>query len=93
MKEIALDARKTVLKMIHRAGTSHIGSNFSVIDIATVLYEKADLTKDKIIWSKGWAAATAYYFLFRKGLITKEQLDSYCQKETCPDCNGTGIAV
>jgi len=78
-KSVANDARITVLGMIHRAGTSHIASNFSVIDLTTVLYEQVDLAKDRIIWSKGWAAATAYYFLARKGVIPKSDLDTYCQ--------------
>jgi len=78
-KKIALEARKTVLRLIYRAQTSHIGSNFSVVDILTVLFDKIDLDKDKAILSKGWAAASLYYFLWRKGRITKEELDSYCQ--------------
>jgi transketolase len=45
----------------------------------TVIFEKSDLDKDRIILSKGWAAASLYYFLWRKGRITKEELDSYCQ--------------
>jgi len=78
-KKIALEARKKVLELIYKAQTSHIGSNFSCIDLLTVLFEKSDLDKDKIILSKGWAAASLYYFLWRKGRITKEELDSYCQ--------------
>lgn len=78
-KEISNKARKKVLEMIYKAQTSHIGSNFSCIDLLTVLFEKSDLDKDKIILSKGWAAASLYYFLWRKGRITKEELDSYCQ--------------
>jgi transketolase N-terminal domain/subunit len=54
-KKIALEARKTVLRLIYKAQTSHIGSNFSCIDILTVLFEKVDLKKDKIILSKGLA--------------------------------------
>ena len=78
-KEIANDARKTVLRLIYNAQTSHIGSNFSVIDLMTVLFEKVDLDRDKVILSKGWAAAALYYFLWKKGRITKEELESYCQ--------------
>ena len=78
-KKTALEARKKVLEMIYKAQTSHIGSNFSCIDLLTVLFEKSDLDKDRIILSKGWAAASLYYFLWRKGRITKEELDSYCQ--------------
>lgn len=90
-KKIAAAARKKVLELIYKAQTSHIGSNFSCIDLLTVIFENADLDKDKIILSKGWAAASLYYFLWRKGKITKEELDSYCQKITCPECNGSGF--
>ena len=90
-KEIATEARKKVLELIYRAQTSHVGSNFSCLDLLTVLFEKADLDKDKIILSKGWAAASLYYFLWRKGKITKEELDSYCQQVICPECNGSGF--
>jgi transketolase len=82
-KEKALTARKWVLKMIHSAGSSHIGSNLSVIDIATVLYDVINLDaelkpdRDRVIWSKGWAAATAYYFLADKGIISDEELSTY----------------
>ena len=77
-KEIARQARIKVIELIWKAQTSHLGSNFSIIDILTVLFEKADLDKDKIILSKGWAAASLYYFLWRKGRITEEELNSYC---------------
>ncbi len=78
-KKISTEAKKKVLEIIYKAQTSHIGSNFSCIDLLTVLFEKADLDKDKIILSKGWAAASLYYFLWRKGRITEKELDSYCQ--------------
>ncbi len=78
-KEIATGARKKVLELIYKAQTSHIGSNFSCIDLLAVIFEKADLDMDKIILSKGWAAASLYYFLNRKGRITEQELNSYCQ--------------
>jgi transketolase len=78
-KKTADEARKAVLEMIYKAQTSHIGSNFSCIDLLTVIFEKSDLDKDKIILSKGWAAASLYYFLHKRGRITKEELNSYCQ--------------
>lgn len=78
-KKISAEARKKTLEMIYKAQTSHIGSNFSCIDLLTVIFEKSDLNKDQIILSKGWAAASLYYFLWRKGRITEEELDSYCQ--------------
>lgn len=75
-KEKAKEARLKVLEMIHNAGTSHIASNFSVIDIATVLYENLK-PEDEVVWSAGWKAATAYYFLAQQGKIPKEDLDIF----------------
>lgn len=77
-KIIAKEARKKVLELIYKAQTSHIGSNFSCIDILAVLFEKANLNRDKVILSKGWAAAALYYFLWRKDRITEKELNSYC---------------
>ncbi len=62
--------------MIHKAGTSHIASNFSVIDIATVLYENLQ-EGDVVVWSKGWAAASIYYFLVKNGQLEAEALDKF----------------
>lgn len=75
-KQKAVEARRKVLSMIHKAGTSHIASNFSVIDIATVLYENLK-TKDEVVWSKGWAAATIYYFLAQRGEIPASDLERF----------------
>lgn len=87
-KKEALEARKKVLDLIYRAQVSHIGSNFSCIDIMSVLFGKMDLDKDVFCLSKGWVAASLYYFLWRKGRITLEELDSYCQ----PDSKFIGLA-
>lgn len=75
-KQLALEARRKVLTMIHRAQTSHIASNFSVTDIATVLYENLK-EEDEVVWSKGWAAATIYYFLAKQGKIPYADLDKF----------------
>lgn len=78
--EIALEARKKVLELLYKAQTSHIGSNFSCIDLMAVLFEHINLDKDKFVLSKGWVAASLYYFLWRKGRITEEELNSFCQE-------------
>lgn len=75
-KELARTARIEVLGLIHRAGTSHIASNFSVIDMATVLYENLK-PEDRVVWSKGWVAATIYYFLYKQGKISYESLRTF----------------
>lgn len=76
--EKAKEARLKVLEMIYRAQSSHIASNFSCIDFLTVLYDKVDLSKDEVIISKGWIAASVYYFLSEKGIVPKEALETYC---------------
>lgn len=84
-KEIAREARKAVIGLIYKAQTSHVGSNLSAIDLLTVLYDKANLDKnlspdrDRIIISKGWIAASVYYFLAQKGILDwQEVYDGYC---------------
>ena len=73
---LAKQARLKVLEMVHKAHTSHIASNFSILDIATVLYE--NLKKgDEVVWSKGWVAASIYYFLHKQGKLTDEQLTQF----------------
>jgi transketolase len=66
--------------MVYKAKSSHIGSNFSVIDILAVLFSKVDFKKDKIILSAGWKAAAFYYFLAEAGFFPKEWLDTYNQE-------------
>lgn len=77
---IAKEARKKVLQMIYEAQTSHIGSNYSAIDIMAVLFSRADMEKDEVILSAGWKAAAWYYFLWKKGVITEDELNSFCQE-------------
>ena len=92
-KQLANNARKKVLEMIYEAQASHAGSNFSAIDLLTVMYDKANLGKgnqpdnDLVVISKGWIAASVYYFLSEKGLILKEDLKQFC----APDSKYIGL--
>jgi transketolase len=78
-EQIAQDSRLKVLDLVYKAQSSHIGSLFSCADIFAVLFENIDLDKDKFVLSAGWKACMLYYHLWRKGRITLEELDSYCQ--------------
>ena len=42
-KKIANDARIRVLEMIYKAQTSHIGSNYSCVDLLAVIFEKISI--------------------------------------------------
>src|SRR3990167_6331306 len=77
--EIAKDARKTVLRMIYEAQTSHIGSNFSVIEILAVVFSVLK-KEDNIILSAGWKAAAFYYFLVQEGILQQEAIDTFCRE-------------
>jgi transketolase len=78
-QKIAKEVRRKALGMIHKAQTSHIASNFSVTDLAVVLYENLK-SADRVVWSKGWAAATTYILLARKGIIPESDLDIFPKK-------------
>lgn len=76
---IAKEVRRKALTMIHKAQTSHIASNFSLTDFAVVLHENLK-PEDRVIWSKGWAAATTYILLSRRGFFPESDLDKFPEK-------------
>ncbi|MEI6774001.1 MAG: hypothetical protein WCL18_04255 [bacterium] len=51
----AKNIRKTILQMIVKSKSPHIGSAFSVVDILTYIYFKEIKKGDKVILSKGHA--------------------------------------
>ncbi len=77
---ISKESKLKCLDMVYKAQTSHIGSLFSCADIMAVVFGKIDLSKDKFVLSAGWKAAMLYFHLWKKGKITEEELDSYCQE-------------
>ena len=101
------EIRKTVLKMIHKAGSGHPGSSLSCIDIIVTLFNavmryKPDEPKwpgrDWFILSKGHAAPALYAVLANAGYFPKEdlftlrQIGSHLQGH--PDSNKTpGIEI
>jgi transketolase len=60
LAEDANRARRLILEGSYRGGASHIGSCLSVIDILTVLYQDTRRDGDRILLSKGHAAAALY---------------------------------
>jgi len=87
-KLLANRIRLHSLRMIHRAGSAHIGSCLSIADILAVLYGGnlrlnsgiADWEeRDRVIVSKGHAAAAVYAVLAECGFIQKEILDDFLQ--------------
>ena len=85
MTEIQIHIRKQLLNLYYKAGCGHIGSSLSCIDIIySVMSSKND--NEKMILSKGHAAAALYIILNLFGEISDSDLETYYQ-------NGTKLAA
>jgi len=77
--------RKKILDIIYNAQASHIGSSFSVVEILSAVYRSVDIKKiqnldndrERILLSKGHAAAALYVILNQFGLMCNKDLESY----------------
>jgi len=84
---LSLRIRKHVLLMTHKARTSHIGTNYSMIELLVVLYSRILQidpkqpnwpARDRFILSKGHGCAALYGVLAEEGFFPLEWLDTYC---------------
>ena len=86
--EKVLSIRRNVLEILHNAQASHLGSSMSIVEILTAMYSLTDIDKiithdpdrDRIIVSKGHAAAATYAVMHEFGLMDRIDLLSYHQK-------------
>lgn len=85
--ELAQQVRADALRMVHRSRASHIGSSLSIADILAVLYhdvlsidarDPGMPDRDRLIVSKGHAAAAVYAVLANKGFFPRDWLETYC---------------
>ena len=83
---LAARLRGHALRMTNRARASHIGSCLSMADILAVLYGAAMRTdparpdwamRDRLVVSKGHAAAIVYAVLAERGFISIAELETY----------------
>ncbi len=88
MQRTAQELRMTVVEMIHRAGSGHVGGSLSAAEILTVLYDAvmrlapaggppdpAWPDRDRFILSKGHASPALYATLARKGFFDPRLLE------------------
>lgn len=66
--------RKRILKIIHKAKTSHIGSCLSAVDLISAVY-KVKKPKEKFILSSGHSAIAWYAVLERLGMLKNPKLE------------------
>ena len=84
--DLSKQIRINVLKMVHHAKASHVGSCFSIADILAVLYgsylklcpkNPEWPERDRFILSKGHAGAAVYAVLALRGFIRIDELALY----------------
>jgi transketolase len=86
LPSIAQQIRRRVIELSHQAGTPHLGSSLSCIDILVAAYWTAlridprhprDPSRDRFILSKGHAALALYVALAQRGFFPAELLETY----------------
>lgn len=86
VEQLANRIRIHAMRMIRNAKSSHLGSNFSMAEIMAVLYSRIlnvspetvdDPNRDRLVFSKGHAAAGYYAVLAECGFFPIEWLDSF----------------
>jgi transketolase len=91
LKKHALEARRTVIKTSAKAGSVHIASSLSPIDILIALYfdslrfnsrEPGNPKNDRFILSKGHGALGLYCVLIERGLLSEKLLEKYNQNDS-----------
>ena len=94
LPKIASTIRQRVIELSHSAGTPHLGSSLSCIDILTMMYwsvlkidpmRPEDPLRDRFILSKGHAGLALYVTLAERGFFPKDVLESY-------NCDGGRLA-
>jgi len=85
---LARNAKKNTLKMISRVNASHVGSCLSSADILAVLYGRIARVnsenikspeRDRVVISKGHAAAIVYSVLSECGFFPESSLETFCR--------------
>ena len=87
-KKLSKAARKSIIEMVFLGKSSHVASSLSVVDALSVIYSGSfninpenfsDASRDRIIVSKGHAAAAYYSVLAHAGFFSKEILKTFSQ--------------
>lgn len=87
LSKVANRLRAHAVRMVHHAHASHVGSCLSIADIVAFLYwntlridpRRPDWEeRDRLILSKGHAAAIVYAVLAERGFFPVSELETYC---------------
>src|SRR5688572_13684682 len=101
LEMISRRLRFKLIQMSHKAGTPHLGSALSCVDILVAAYwttleidpqNSCDPLRDRFILSKGHAATALYATLAERGFFAKELLETFAQhgaplaEQPAPNC-------
>ena len=86
--EAPLQIRSDILNILYKSNASHLGSSMSTVEMLYAMYSTSNIDKiknksmdrDRIIVSKGHAAAATYSVMKEFGLISKSSLETYHQR-------------
>jgi transketolase len=77
--------RRMIIEQSNRVHIGHIGSALSIVDILVALYSGTlnvnnakEKDRDRFVLSNGHTALALYVVLQQVGIISQEQLDSFC---------------
>jgi transketolase len=82
--------RRSILEIVHNSSAAHIGSAFSVVDILHAIYSCVDVDKirrqapdrDRVVLSKGHAAAALYAVMHEFGLMDQQLLNTFYKNDS-----------
>lgn len=87
-EQISRNMRKSIVRLVHRTRSPHIGSSLSCVEILVALYFKhlnnspetaVDPDRDRFIMSKGHACPALYAVLAERGFISTGELEMFAR--------------
>jgi transketolase len=85
-----IEVRQTMLRMLYKAGASHLGSGMSAVEMLIAMFSSVDCSKiishsndrSRILISKGHCAAATYATMSHFGIIPQEIIDTYHENDS-----------
>ena len=71
-----------MLQMHHESEVGHIGGNLSCLDVMLYLHHFKMMENDEFVLSKGHAAGALYITLWSLGVISDNDLKTFCKNDT-----------
>ncbi|MBU2562392.1 MAG: GDP-mannose 4,6-dehydratase [Nanoarchaeota archaeon] len=91
LKKQTNEMKLKIAKILEKTYGSHIGGDYSILDILNILYSKIMKIdpknplmeeRDKLIFSKGHNSLALYTVLSNKGFFSEDILQTYCQNNS-----------